>query len=147
MRDSLGVGLTQTAPFLPILDIAGQISQRSVLGGEQEVALALEDSVEHPEDVVVVCQLQAVLVFSAEILGRHLVGVHGLQHDLLSGDPVFRQPDPAVPAFPEQTIMETNIILMKEIFSCPLERWEVRGVKLKNCPLFWPPTSLCLVHT
>ena len=107
LRHPLGVGLTQTAPLLPVLDIAGEVSQGSVLRGEQEVALALEDSVEDPENVVVVgqAQLYAVLIFSAEILGRHLVGVHCLQHDLLSGDPVLSQPHPAVPAFPEQTII------------------------------------------
>ena len=101
LSDTLGVDLTQTAPLLPVLDIARQISQRSVLGGEEKVSLALEDSIEDPEDVVMTGQFQAVLIFSAEILGRHLVGVHGLQHDLLSGDPVFSQPDPAVPAFPD----------------------------------------------
>ena len=102
LGDPLGVGLTQTAPFLPVLDIAGEVSQGGVLGGEQEVALALEDSVEHPEDVVVVgqAQLHAVLILPAEVLGRHLVGVHGLQDDLLSGDPVLGQPHPAVPTFP-----------------------------------------------
>ena len=97
---TLGVDLTQTAPLLPVLDIAGQIPERSILRGEEKVSLALEDSIEDPEDVVVTGQLQAVLIFPAEILGRHLVGVHGLQHHLLPRDPVLRQPHPAVPTFP-----------------------------------------------
>ena len=110
LGDPLGVGLTQTAPLLPILDIAGQVSQRSILGGKQEVSLALEDPIEDPENVVVAGQLHAVLIFSAEVLGRHLVGVHRLQDDLLSRHPVLGQPDSAVPAFPGQTIMEKNAI-------------------------------------
>ena len=111
LGDPLGVGLTQPAPLLPVLDVAGQISQRGVLGGEEEVSLALEDSLEDPEDVAVaLSQLQTVLVLPAEVLGRHLVGVHRLQHDLLSGDPVLSQPDPAVPTFPAQTIVEKMII-------------------------------------
>ena len=141
LRDPLGVGLTEAAPLLPILDVAGEISQRGVLGGKQKVALALENPVEYPENVGVAGQLETALVFPAEILGRHLVGVHRLQHDLLSCDPVFRQPDPAVPTFPAQTISQQNSQGEGSVYSEDL-RGQRSGVRVKSKE----SSSVCLVH-
>ena len=143
LADPLGVGLTQPAPLLPVLDVAGEISQRGVLGGEEEVSLALEDSLEDPEDVAVaLSQLQAVLVLPAEVLGRHLVGVHRLQHHLLSGDPVLSQPDPAVPTFPAETQFWRKIafLLMDRVGNLSGEL----GGKIKELSSF--SSDLCLVH-
>ena len=96
--DPLGVGLPQTTPLLAVLQVAGEVPQGSVLHGKHEVSLTLEHTVKHPEDVGVVAQLNTAVVLSGELLCRHLVPIHSLEDDLLPGEPVLCQPDPAVPA-------------------------------------------------
>ena len=66
-----------------------------------EVSLALEHTLKHSQDIVVVGELDTVVELPGELLRRHLVTVHRLEDDLLPRDSMLCEPDSAVPALAE----------------------------------------------
>ena len=59
-------------------------------------------------------QSDATLILSTELVSRHQVTVHGLQHHLVPGEPVLGQVDPGVPTLAyqlNQVIFSVNVNL------------------------------------